>query len=228
MDGKREERVRTTNAVDTFENRIDYPLATVGAGAPVLARRICLVVLVVFFFSAIPGRASSNALQEVYLPFHDSLDFTKYSSMKNRLLDGYGAYRRAGHMHAGLDIKGKYDEKVYSIGDGTVAAIYDEFPYRTVLIEHVLVGGEKIYSGYIHLEDIEVGVGQTVDHKTAIGRLFSKSEHKKSKFYKNHLHFEIRKTMERYRGISIKCKTMEELNRYFYDPSVFLREHMKK
>ena len=43
----------------------------------------------------------------------------------------------------------------------------------------------------------------------------------------NHLHFEVRKTIERYRGISIKCVTMDELNKYFYDPAIFMKKQMR-
>jgi murein DD-endopeptidase MepM/ murein hydrolase activator NlpD len=167
----------------------------------------------------------SIAAENIFLPI-GVIDRSNYKELAKRSLNGFGAYRTAGHKHAGLDIGGKYEEPVYSIGVGIVRAIYGEYPYKTVLIEHQLGNGEAIFSGYTHIEDISVVENDLVDENTIIGRMFDKEEYMKSNFYKNHIHFEIRKTMERYQGISIKCKTTEELNKYFYDPSAFFRKHL--
>jgi murein DD-endopeptidase MepM/ murein hydrolase activator NlpD len=43
------------------------------------------------------------------------------------MLDGFGAYRTAGHKHAGLDIKGGFNEPVYSIGIGVVKKYMGSF-----------------------------------------------------------------------------------------------------
>ena len=187
---------------------------------------IFFVLLLMTMNTAFPD--DFGLMNEVFLPFASIKNKTNYEELIPRMLDGFGAYRTAGHKHAGLDIKGGFNESVYSIGIGIVKEIYGEFPYATVLIEHHLPNNEIVYSGYTHIEDIEVKVNQIVNQNTKLGRLFSEEEYKKTDFRENHLHFEVRKTIERYKGISIKCFSMEELNRYFYDPAMFMKERMEK
>jgi murein DD-endopeptidase MepM/ murein hydrolase activator NlpD len=152
--------------------------------------------------------------------FNDRKDFKELSQ---RSLDGFGAYRRAGHKHAGLDIYAHFSEKVLSIGKGKVKAIYGEFPYKTVIIEHETQNKKIVYSAYTHVEDIQVSIEQKVDVTTIIGRACSEEEFKKSEFYANHIHLEIRKSMERYKGISIRCYSLDDLHKYFYDPSAVFK-----
>ena len=187
---------------------------------------IYIFILLCLFFLAI-SHVYAEKTKDIYLPVCIN-NRNDYQELITRSLDGFGAYRIAGHKHAGLDIKGSYDESVYSIGIGVVKAIYGEYPYKTVLIEHQLENGEVIYSGYTHIEDIVVNENDRVTENTRIGRMFNKEEYIKSEFYENHLHFEIRRTMERYKGISIKCFTLEELTEYFYDPRIFFRKNLKK
>ena len=189
--------------------------------------RAFLVFVFLLLLMNIAFPSDLGFMNEVFLPLESFKNRANYEELKPRMLDGFGAYRTAGHKHAGLDIKGGFTEPVYSIGIGVVKAIYGEFPYATVLIEHHLQNNEIIYSGYIHIEDIEVRVNQIVNQNTRLGRLFSEKEFKEADFYENHLHFEVRKTIERYRGISIKCVSIEELNKYFYDPVIFMKEQMR-
>jgi murein DD-endopeptidase MepM/ murein hydrolase activator NlpD len=167
-----------------------------------------------------------DALERVCLPFSSVSNRNDLSEIKLRLLDGFGAYRTGGHKHAGLDIEGKFNESVYAIGKGIVKAVYGKFPYATVLIQHYLTNGEIVYSAYTHIQGIAVVVGQFVDQNTLLGRLFSPEEYKAAGFYRNHLHFEIRKTLEQYKAISIKCFSIEELNQCFYDPLIFFQRRM--
>jgi len=204
---------------------------------------ISFILIAVYFFCGVGKRSGHSGdsdlseessivsfigtLDKIYMPFASLKDRTDFDEMKPRFLDGFGAYRIAGHKHAGLDMEGDYNEPVYAIGRGIVKAVYGAFPYATVLIFHFLPDNERVYSVYIHIEDICVAVNQTVDCNTKLGRLFSEEQFLESGFYRNHLHFEIRKTFEKYRGLSIKCFSMEELYRYFYDPLFFLKEKMK-
>lgn len=180
----------------------------------------CIILIFINF-----QQLNSETIKTILLPVNCT-NRNNYEELVKRSLDGFGAYRTAGHKHAGLDIEGKYGEPVYSIGIGVVKAIYGEYPYKTVLIEHQLESGEIIYSGYTHIEDITVKENDVVNENTQIGRMFYKEEFIRSEFYKNHVHFEVRKTMERYKGISIKCYTMPELNKYFYDPQIFFRKNL--
>jgi murein DD-endopeptidase MepM/ murein hydrolase activator NlpD len=185
-------------------------------------QRIVLVILLLIISSIV----YSESLYSVLLPVMVN-NRSDYQELSNRALDGFGAYRTAGHKHSGLDIKGEYNESIYSIGKGIVTAIYGEYPYKTVIIEHQ-VNNETVYSCYTHVEDITVRENEQVNENTRIGRMFNKEEYIKSEFYENHVHFEIRKSMERYKSISIKCFTLEELNKYFYDPQVFFKKYLRK
>ncbi len=165
--------------------------------------------------------------REFYTPFLSDKERTKYNSISERLIDVYGAYRRRGHKHAGIDLKGVYEEKVYCIGVGKVKGMLYSFPNNAVLIEHYLTDGTTIFSSYIHVVDETVSVGDWVDEKTQIGRLFNKDEQKKAGFDDTHLHIEIRKTIEDEGKASYSCKTIEELNKYFIDPQEFFKEQLE-
>lgn len=164
----------------------------------------------------------------IYSPFKTTKNRLDYSEIAKRTKDGFGAYRKAGHKHAGIDIIYDFSEQVYSIGTGTVNVIYGKFPYATVIISHSKDDGTIYYSAYTHIQDICVEVEQKVNEETVLGRVFNEEEFKKSEFYINHLHFEIRKTLERYKGISIKCFTMDELRKYFEDPLLYFNKEMKR
>jgi murein DD-endopeptidase MepM/ murein hydrolase activator NlpD len=187
-------------------------------------RNRLLVLCTVFLLLAIPP-IDTEKPKRVFLPINVQ-NRSDYNALLKRSLDGFGAYRKAGHKHSGLDIEGEYGEYVYAIGLGVVKAVYGEYPYRTVLIEHVFEDGEVIFSGYTHVEDMMVKENDFVNENTRIGRMFTRDEFVRSDFYKNHVHFEIRKTMERYKSISIKCYTDSDLKKYFYDPQVFLKQRL--
>ena len=190
-------------------------------------KRQCLVMMFVVASLTI-NALELPVIDGVSLPLQYIVNKRSYFELEKRALDGFGAYRTAGHKHAGLDIKASFSEPVISIGKGIVRVIYGEYPYTTVLIEHATQNGGMLYSAYTHIEQIKVIVGQQVDENTVLGRVFNEEEYKKSEFYENHLHFEIRKTMDRYKGISIKCYNEEELNKYFYDPLIYFKKALAK
>lgn len=165
--------------------------------------------------------------KEFYTPFLSDKERTKYNSISNRLIDVYGAYRIRGHKHAGIDLKGVYEEQVYSIGVGKVKEMLYSFPNNAVLIEHYLSDGTSIFSSYIHVAEVKVNVGDWVDEKTLIARLFNQEELKKAGFKNNHLHIEIRKTIDDGGKASYSCKTVEELNKYFIDPQKFFKVQLE-
>jgi murein DD-endopeptidase MepM/ murein hydrolase activator NlpD len=188
---------------------------------------IFIIIPLIVFINPLNCQAD-EICDEIFLPFMTFKDRRSFHELRKRALDGFGAYRRRGHKHAGLDIKADFNETVYAVGKGKLVKIYDKFPYQTVLVEHKLPSGEIFYSSYIHIEDIGVQVGDFVDQNTPVGRVFSKTEYKKTNFPHNHLHFEIRKTLENYKRISIRCYTMEDLNKNFHDPMKFFAQHLDK
>jgi len=172
----------------------------------------------------------------LYLPLASFDDRSRCGDLSKRSLDGFGAYRKAGHKHAGLDVEAEFGEKVFSVGKGKVCAIYGRFPYLTVIVEHLTPAGKLFYSSYTHIEDICVTEGDNVDETTPICRAFSMEEFERSGYDKNHIHLEIRKTIDDIdvekrvatHCHSIHCYTEKDLNRYFYDPMLFFSNYPSK
>ena len=149
----------------------------------------------------------------------------------DKILGYYGDHRNSyveGHKHSGIDIEGKYKEKVYAISSGKVVDIFGEFPNKTIYILH-FAEGKSFISSYIHVEGIKVEVGEMVDHQTELGRIFNTTELKSSGFNtKPHLHFEIRHNLIENELITYSCMSKEELNRYFINPLEFSWEKRSK
>ena len=93
-----------------------------------------------------------------------------------RVSSNYGprSYKLGGRwvsdFHYGIDLAGQHGQKVYSAGNGTVAAIF----YRQscggnmVYINHK-INGKKYTTCYYHMASVNVRVGQNVTYQTVIG-----------------------------------------------------------
>ena len=76
---------------------------------------------------------------------------------------------RKGSFHSGTDMVSS-DNKVYPVAPGTVAGIYWKTSCGgTMLFINHNVGGTKYTSGYFHLAEVKVSIGQKVDVNTQIG-----------------------------------------------------------
>ena len=139
----------------------------------------------------------------------------------------YGEFRSSvtyGHLHAGIDIRGRFCEPVYSIGEGEVIAVFREFPNKTVYIKHVDRNG-SFTSVYIHVEDIQVQVGDIVSNASKIGRIFNRYELQDSDFHTSpHVHLEIRHCLADRGEATFSSMSLHELNRYSVNPITFLSE----
>ncbi len=160
-----------------------------------------------------------------YSPFREqgNLSFEHYLP---RVIAKFGDHRSShiyGHKHTGIDIKGRYGEAVYAIGDGKVIHIFRDFPHTTIYIRHSIGTGLFIYSVYMHLEEIAVDIGDHVSKETKIGRLFNKRECINSNFNTPpHLHFEIRKDISDRGAATFTSMTTKELYKYCLDPLALL------
>ena len=75
---------------------------------------------------------------------------------------------KKGSFHSGTDMVTS-DNKVYAVAPGTVAGIYWKTSCGgTMLFINHNVGGQKYTSGYYHLSQVKVSVGQKVDVNTQI------------------------------------------------------------
>ncbi|MFC2165713.1 M23 family metallopeptidase [Acidobacteriota bacterium] len=164
--------------------------------------------------------------QEFFSPFSES-DRQSFPLIKKRVVGVYGEYRRShrpGHHHAGLDLWGAFNETVYSIGYGWVVRIFGGFPHRSVIVEHHLPDGSILYSAYVHIEDIKVEVGDWVDERTPLARVFNEEELERANFNTpNHLHLEIRKSLADEGRASYSSMSMRALNKFCLDPYKFFK-----
>ncbi|MBN1223972.1 MAG: M23 family metallopeptidase [Candidatus Aminicenantes bacterium] len=167
---------------------------------------------------------------EFFSPFEE-IDRESLQNIKQRAVGVYGEYRRSykpGHHHAGLDLEGTFNEKVYAIGYGWVVRVFREFPHRSVIVEHRLPDNGIFYSMYVHIEDIQVQVGDWVDEQTHLARLFNEDELKAADFgTPNHLHLEIRKSLADRGNASYASMSMQALNKFCQDPMKFFENHLK-
>jgi murein DD-endopeptidase MepM/ murein hydrolase activator NlpD len=139
--------------------------------------------------------------------------------------DGRSSYR-PGHLHAGIDLRTEPGQAIHAICPGRVVDIHLSFPHQTVVVEHHTPTGEVFWSSYKHVEDLKVAVGDDVEEITTLARSFEPEEQARAGWRSNHLHFEIRSSIEDDGTASFTSMTMEELTHYATDPLVFFREHL--
>ncbi|UCE40288.1 MAG: M23 family metallopeptidase [Candidatus Aminicenantes bacterium] len=166
-----------------------------------------------------------------YSPFNDS-DRKSFTSITHRLVGTYGEYRKSykpGHLHAGIDLEGSFGETVFAIGRGHVHLIFRDFPHLTVIVKHQLPDGEPLFSVYTHVEQVKVNVGDWVDERSSLARLFNEDELSRANFgTPNHLHFEIRKSIADEGRASYASMTTDELNKFCMDPMEFFQVFLEE
>jgi murein DD-endopeptidase MepM/ murein hydrolase activator NlpD len=169
--------------------------------------------------------------REFYSPFNDS-NRKSCRSIERRLIGSYGEYRKSykpGHLHAGIDLEGAFTETVYPIGSGQVHLILNDFPHRTVILKHHLLNGEFLFSVYTHVEQVKVKIGDWVDERSALARLFDEDELERANFgTPNHLHLEIRKNTDDRGRASYASMTRQELDKFCMDPMEFFKANLKE
>jgi murein DD-endopeptidase MepM/ murein hydrolase activator NlpD len=141
------------------------------------------------------------------------------------------------HYHTGVDFRNKSfavpGEPVYAIAAGKVIAIENPHPQRRIVVEHTLPNREKIWSVYIHIIDEKVSIGDNVYPETVIARLMNKAELEMHGLEYNHVHLEIMKQLlpyaaEFYQQKTFTCFTENEVDKYYFNPELFLKEHFQK
>jgi len=151
--------------------------------------------------------------------------------LRKRVSGLYGDYRKSykpGHLHAGIDIFGPLKAPVRAIGKGRVYLVFREFPHVSVVIEHTLADGSVLYSMYVHVMEVKVAAGDEVDETTVLARLFDAEELARADFgTANHLHFEIRSSLDDGGQASNTSMAMKDLNVFCRDPLLFFRRHLR-
>jgi len=144
------------------------------------------------------------------------------------------------HFHTGIDIKrptkNYQAEPIFPIFEGIVISKRQDGPYAQLIIEHE--DNHKFWTVYEHISGIEVSLYDYVSPKTPIARFMDKNELNKYGWQFDHFHFEILKIQpirlkqnnskhERlFASYSLACYTKVDLDKYFYDPLIFLEKHL--
>ncbi len=192
----------------------------------ITSKHLLITFILLIGFNGIEANWNNWKPLRFHTPFNE-LNRDKYSTLHKRTISTYGSHRNSyikGHKHAGIDLMGKTNKKVYAIAKGKVVDIQLSFPNLTVVVKHEFGGLPPIFSRYTHIEDIRVKIGQKVDNKTCLARLFNSSELKNSRFGVNHLHLEIRTRIDDDCSASWSSLTMTDLNKYCTDPLNFFNK----
>ncbi len=141
------------------------------------------------------------------------------------------------HYHTGIDIErpssNYVSEPIYPIASGVVISKRTDGPYANLIIEHT-INGRKVWSLYEHIAGITVDVTDNVNPNTPIARFMSRDELNKHGWQFNHFHLEILRVKPQrikpippnperfYNSYSLICYTLDDLDKYYYDPLAFL------
>lgn len=167
-------------------------------------------------------------VRDWHSPFHGANDLD-FPNFKKRIFSPFGAVRTSpqkGHLHAGIDLAGDWNEPVYAVAEGEVVFLSYWDLNAVIIIKHQLEDGDVVYSKSIHLKDISVRLRQKVNDQTLLGRLFNQVEFKKSRFPKNHFHLEIRKDYMDKGSASSHSMTRKALETHCYDPEQFFKTRL--
>lgn len=177
---------------------------------------------------------------EIFLPINNP-DNRSIEDIQLTEIGRFGLWRKdrpnvPGHFHTGIDImrpsNNYQNEPVFPIAPGIVISKRDDGPYAQLIIEHQLE--EMIFwTVYEHVAGILVSVNDTVYPGTPIARFMNRNELNEYGWQFDHFHFEVLKikplrldpapnTTERYyNSYSLCCYSINDLNKYFYNPIEF-------
>lgn len=188
---------------------------------------LTLISFVILANSAISNSLSPSIFWRIPLGAENRKSFNSIKWEKDA---HFMSPRIGGHLHTGIDLMKSIHNvgaKIYAASNGRVVSIYAREPHKAVMVMHQLASGETIYSVYVHITDIQVSIGETVDSNTFIARLMNAEQLNKYGWEFNHVHFEILRgkprieTPGKYLSYSVLCNTQEEVNKHFYNPVSF-------
>lgn len=166
-----------------------------------------------------------------FLPFESS---NRKDAKNLAIVSIFGDHRSSyvnGHIHTAIDVNPAKPITqlipVFAMANGVVCSIHLSENQKTVVIKHQLKEGTIVFTSYKHLKEVFVTTGQQVNENTKLARLFTKEESKKYGGDFHHLHLEIRKKFDDYGCASWLTMTTAQLNERYYNPQVFIKEHVK-
>ena len=202
------------------------------------------VSVFLIFFHFIPVLSETDS--QWFLPINIQ-NRTDLSELKLTSIGQFGLQRKErvgvrAHLHTGIDImrpSKNYDhEKIYPACKGKVMSIRDDGPFAQIIIEHVVSQG-VVWSVYEHITNITCHVGDSVSPDVSLASFFSREDLDHYGWQFDHFHFEILKKkpiivaynpalpQRRYTTYALVCYTYEQLLETYFDPTMFLRQHLK-
>ena len=127
----------------------------------------------------------------------------------------FGRNRKGERFHTAIDIPTPYEESVLSPADGQVVMISNLKTQSTLFIKHLKKDKTIFYTAYSHVKDLAVSVGDLVNAQTVLARTFTREEFKKTRHAYNHVHFEVRKSLDDLGNGSIHANLHEKLVKLF-------------
>ncbi|MES2284868.1 MAG: M23 family metallopeptidase [Bacteroidota bacterium] len=147
------------------------------------------------------------------------------------------------HYHTGIDIKRPSDnyesEPIFPIAKGIVISKRTDGPFANLIIEHE-INGIKLWTLYEHIAGVKVNVSDNVNSQTPIARFMNKAELDRFGWQFDHFHFELikikpskikpsNKNPERFfNSYSLICYSINDLNKYYFDPIEYFNYNIKK
>lgn len=187
---------------------------------------------------------SPSAKSHYCLPVHTK-NRNSTSSLVLSDIGDFGLLRKArprvpAHYHTGIDIKrpvNNYNnEPIFPISEGIVISKRQDGPYAQLIIEH---RNPECWTVYEHVAGIKVKLNDHVNPDSPIARFMNKTELDKYGWQFDHFHLEILKIRpirvkqdqknpdRKFSSYTLVCYTREELNKYFYNPIDFLKDHLQ-
>ncbi len=201
-------------------------------------RSIVLMVLLLLSDVAV----SQTLLLPINVPNRSSIDDLELTEIGK-----FGLRRKArptvkSHLHTGIDIRrpnNDYDQNpVFPIAPGIVISLRNDGPYAKIIVEHQ-INQELFWSVYEHIAGIRVQLGDAVDPSHPIARFMNRTELEKYGWQFDHFHLEIMKIPPirananprlpdfRFNSYTLMCFNDQDLDKYFFEPISFLKEHLR-
>ena len=185
---------------------------------------------------------SNNISKIIYWPIGDN-SHDKTIEIKLTEIGHFGLMRepRPGipeHYHTGIDIirpnNNYQDEPIFPIAKGKVISKHNDGPYANLIIEHDYEN-KKFWTVYEHISGIVVDLNDYVDPNQPIAHFMNRVELNRYGWQFDHFHLEILKMKPvklkpdvthpelQYRAYTLLCYTIDDLNKYYYNPIEFLQ-----
>jgi murein DD-endopeptidase MepM/ murein hydrolase activator NlpD len=173
----------------------------------------------------------------------NTVDRNSINTIELTGIGGFGLWRKErpgvpAHFHTGIDIKrpsdNYVDEPVFPIMEGVVISIRRDGPFAQLIIEHE--SDQRFWTVYEHIAWIKVELYEIVKPDSPIARFMNRDELNRYGWQFDHFHFEVLKERpielkrdsskpeRHFASYSLICFKEDDLNKYFYNPLVFLEE----